>query len=48
MGKYQVEAQQLLEFVGGKENISMVTHCVTRMRFVLIDPHVQTLKKLKH
>jgi len=31
MGKYQVEAQQLLEFVGGKDNISMVTHCVTRI-----------------
>lgn len=37
MGKYSEDAKQLLEFVGGKENISAVTHCVTRMRFVLVD-----------
>lgn len=38
MGKYQQDAQQLLEAVGGKENIAAVSHCVTRMRFVLNDP----------
>lgn len=37
MGKYSEDAKQLLEYVGGKENISAVTHCVTRMRFVLVD-----------
>jgi phosphotransferase system IIB component len=31
-------AQQLLKAVGGKENISAVSHCATRMRFVLKDP----------
>ncbi len=38
MGKYQQDAVQLLELVGGKENIAAVSHCVTRMRFVLNDP----------
>lgn len=47
MGKYQVEAQQLLEFVGGKDNISMVTHCVTRMRFVLVDPSRADIEKIE-
>ncbi|MGX7195859.1 PTS system trehalose-specific EIIBC component [Enterococcus olivae] len=38
MGKYQTDAENLLKFVGGKENIAAVTHCATRMRFVLNDP----------
>lgn len=28
---------QLIEMVGGKENIATVTHCITRLRFVLHD-----------
>ena len=38
MGKFTQDATKMLELVGGKENISAVTHCVTRMRFVLVDP----------
>lgn len=38
MGKYTQNAQQLLRLIGGKENIAAVSHCVTRMRFVLNDP----------
>ncbi len=38
MSKFKKDAARLLELVGGKENIQAVTHCVTRMRFVLIDP----------
>ncbi|OJG20330.1 PTS system, glucose-like IIB component [Enterococcus canis] len=38
MGKYQHDAEQLLKDIGGKENIAAVTHCATRMRFVLNDP----------
>ena len=38
MGKFAADAEQLLKLVGGKENISAVTHCMTRMRFVLTDP----------
>ena len=37
MGKYIDESKRLLECVGGRENIAAVTHCVTRMRFVLKD-----------
>lgn len=37
MGKYRKDVIELLKQVGGKENIKAVTHCVTRMRFVLID-----------
>lgn len=38
MGKYVADAESLLGLVGGKDNISAVTHCVTRMRFVLRNP----------
>ena len=37
MGKFEKDAQELLQAIGGKENISAVTHCATRMRFVLAD-----------
>lgn len=37
MGKFQNDAKDLLQAVGGKDNISAVTHCATRMRFVLND-----------
>ena len=47
MGKYSQDAQQLLELVGGKENIAAVTHCITRMRFVLIDPSIADVKKIE-
>ena len=38
MGKYDNDVKRLLELVGGKENIQAVSHCMTRMRLVLIDP----------
>ena len=31
MGKFSSDAKKLLDYVGGKENIKAVTHCVTRM-----------------
>ena len=37
MAKYQADVQALLEHIGGKENIQAVSHCMTRMRFVLLD-----------
>ena len=37
MGKYENDVKHLLELVGGKENIQAVSHCMTRMRFVLVD-----------
>ena len=38
MGKYENDVKSLLRLVGGKENIQAVSHCMTRMRFVLVDP----------
>lgn len=38
MGKYENDVKQLLTMIGGKENIQAVSHCMTRMRFVLVDP----------
>ena len=32
------EVTDLLKHIGGKENIATVTHCITRLRFVLNDP----------
>lgn len=37
MAKYQADAEKLLHDIGGKENIAAVSHCATRMRFVLND-----------
>ena len=38
MAKYLKEdVAKLIEFVGGKDNVAAVSHCVTRMRFVLKD-----------
>ena len=47
MGKLHDDAAKLLEYVGGKENINAVTHCVTRMRFVLADPKKADIKKIE-
>ena len=50
MGKYQQDAAEMLRLVGGKENIAAVSHCMTRMRFVLNDPakaDVQAIEALK-
>lgn len=47
MGKYQQDATQLLEYVGGKANIAAVSHCVTRMRFVLNDPAKADIPKIE-
>ena len=47
MGKYSDDAKKLLEYVGGKQNISAVTHCMTRMRFVLADPEKADVAKIE-
>lgn len=47
MGKFQEDAEKLLKEVGGKENIAAVTHCVTRMRFVLNDPEKADVKAIE-
>lgn len=47
MGKFTKDAKDLLEYIGGKENIKAVTHCVTRMRFVLIDEKKADINKIE-
>ncbi|AGT32063.1 trehalose permease IIC protein [Geobacillus genomosp. 3] len=37
MGAYEQTAAQIVEAIGGKENIVAATHCVTRLRFALKD-----------
>ena len=37
MGKYENLAKDIVRNVGGKENVSSLTHCITRLRFKLKD-----------
>lgn len=39
-------AKNVLDLVGGEQNISGLTHCATRLRFVLKDDHKADLKAL--
>lgn len=47
MGKYVEDAKELLRLVGGRENIAAVSHCMTRMRFVLGDPGKADVKAIE-
>ena len=47
MGTYTKDSEELLKLVGGKENIAAVSHCMTRMRFVLVDPKKADVKKIE-
>ena len=37
MGKYTEDAKELLQLVGGKENIASIDNCVTRLRLEVKD-----------
>lgn len=47
MGKFEKEAKDLLKAIGGKENVTAVTHCATRMRFVLGDEKKANVKAIE-
>lgn len=47
MGRYAEEAKELLTLVGDRENIAAVSHCMTRMRFVLNDPEKADTKGIE-
>lgn len=47
MGKFEKEAQDLLDAIGGKENVTAVSHCATRMRFVLGDDKKANVKAIE-
>lgn len=48
MGKYEKLAKEILENVGGKENINSLTHCITRLRFRLKDESKANDEALKN
>ncbi|KXT77950.1 PTS system trehalose-specific EIIBC component [Streptococcus sp. DD13] len=47
MSKFEQEAKDLLKAIGGKENITAVSHCATRMRFVLADDQKADVKAIE-
>lgn len=47
MGKFEKEAKQLLDAIGGKGNVTAVSHCATRMRFVLADDKKANVKVIE-
>lgn len=47
MGKFEQEAKDLLAAIGGKENVTAVTHCATRMRFILGDDKRADVKTIE-
>lgn len=48
MGKYKQLAQDIVKNVGGKENISGLVHCITRLRFNLKDESIANDDALKN
>ena len=47
MGKYTQLAKDVLERVGGAENVNGLTHCITRLRFKLKDESIAKTEELK-
>lgn len=50
MSKYEQLASDILENIGGKQNVTYAAHCMTRLRFNLKDEskvNVEKIKKLK-
>ena len=47
MAKYEQDVRELLDAIGGKENIQAVSHCMTRMRFVLVDTKKADTKRIE-
>ena len=47
MAKYEQLCKEILMQIGGKENISFVTHCMTRLRMNVKDQGKINQEKLK-
>jgi len=48
--QFQKVAEDVLKAIGGKDNVSHVTHCMTRLRFNLKDeslPDEEEVKKIQ-
>ena len=51
MAKQKIDPQnidKLVEYVGGRDNIATVTHCITRLRFVLTTKAKSMPRRLKN
>jgi beta-glucoside PTS system EIICBA component len=46
--KYEQLAKQIIEHVGGRENVNSVVHCITRLRFKLKDEDKANTEALKN
>jgi len=44
---YEELANQIIDLIGGKENVTFFTHCVTRLRFTFKDKDVVDLEAVK-
>ncbi len=42
---YAALARSVIAALGGVDNISAVTHCMTRLRFVIKDEHLSTARR---
>ena len=50
MTDYYIQAQRILNLVGGKDNVLSLSHCFTRLRFTLKNPEnaqTEELRKLE-
>ena len=45
--KYAELAQKIVDFLGGKSNIRQVTHCATRLRFIVKDEAIINEEAIK-
>ena len=47
MTVYETLAKEILNYVGGKDNVNSLTHCITRLRFKLKDESIAQDEALK-
>lgn len=47
MGKYEALATEIVKNIGGKDNVTGLTHCITRLRFKLRDESIANDQVLK-
>ena len=47
MTDYYIQAQRILNLVGGKDNVLSLSHCFTRLRFTLKNPENAKTEKLR-
>lgn len=48
MGKYEKLAREIVKYVGGRDNVTGLTHCITRLRFKLADEAAANDEALKN